>query len=62
MTPRAGTAVQDEEWRGMHSHNEEAKFMANIKDGAPEMDSAFLGFDKAVFNKTSETLIWQAVS
>ena len=40
----------------MHSHNDEAKFMADIKDAAPEMDSAFFGFDKAVFNKNTGNL------
>lgn len=37
----------------MHSHNDEAKYMADIKDAAPEMVSAFFGFDKAVFGKTA---------
>lgn len=40
----------------MHSHNEEAKFMADLKDTAPEMVSAFFGFDKAVFNKNDGNL------
>ncbi|MEU2005714.1 carboxymuconolactone decarboxylase family protein [Rhodococcus sp. NPDC019627] len=40
----------------MHSHNDEAKFMADIKEAAPEMTSAFFGFDKAVFNKNTGNL------
>jgi AhpD family alkylhydroperoxidase len=40
----------------MHSHNEEAKFMADIKEAAPEMVSAFFGFDKAVFDKNTGKL------
>lgn len=40
----------------MHSHNEEAKFMADIREAAPEMVSAFFGFDKAVFGKSSGSL------
>lgn len=40
----------------MHDHNEEAKFMADIKDAAPEMVSAFFGFDKAVFKKDTGNL------
>ncbi|MGI5217471.1 carboxymuconolactone decarboxylase family protein [Nocardia sp. CA-290969] len=39
----------------MHSH-EEAKFMADIKEAAPEMVSAFFGFDKAVFGKNTGNL------
>lgn len=35
----------------MHNHNEEAAYMADIKESAPEMVSAFFGFDKAVFKK-----------
>ncbi|WP_309066562.1 carboxymuconolactone decarboxylase family protein [Microbacterium sp.] len=35
----------------MHSHNDEARFMADIKEAAPEMVSAFFAFDKAVFSK-----------
>ena len=40
----------------MHAHNDEAKFMADIKEGAPEMVSAFFGFDKAVFSKNTGNL------
>jgi AhpD family alkylhydroperoxidase len=40
----------------MHDHNEEAKFMADIKDAAPEMVSALFGFDKAVFKKDTGNL------
>ncbi|USI92966.1 carboxymuconolactone decarboxylase family protein [Rhodococcus pyridinivorans] len=40
----------------MHSHNDEAKFMADIKDAVPEMVSAFFGFDKAVFKKDDGNL------
>ncbi|MGM7645000.1 carboxymuconolactone decarboxylase family protein [Nocardia sp. JW2] len=40
----------------MHSHNDEAKFMADIKEAAPEMVSAFFGFDKAVFDKNTGNL------
>ncbi|ATG54230.1 hypothetical protein CFK41_05140 [Brachybacterium ginsengisoli] len=40
----------------MHSHNDDAKYMADIKDGAPEMVSAFFGFDKAVFTKDTGNL------
>lgn len=40
----------------MHDHNEEAKFMADIKDAAPEMVSAFFGFDNAVFKKDTGNL------
>lgn len=40
----------------MHDHNEEAKFMADIKDAAPEMVSAFFGFDKAVFKQDTGNL------
>ncbi len=32
--------------------------MADIKDAAPEMVSAFFAFDKAVFNKIPATSIW----
>jgi AhpD family alkylhydroperoxidase len=31
-------------------------FMSDIKEAAPEMVSAFFGFDKAVFNKNSDGL------
>lgn len=40
----------------MHSHNNEAKFMADIKEAAPEMISTFFGFDKAVFRKDAGNL------
>lgn len=40
----------------MHSHDEEATFMADIKAAAPEMVSAFFGFDKSVFSKNSGNL------
>lgn len=40
----------------MHAHNEEATFMADIKEGAPEMVAAFFGFDKAVFTKSGGSL------
>ncbi len=40
----------------MHSHNEEAAFMADMKEAAPEMVSAFFGFDKAVFDKKAGNL------
>ncbi|MEU1985755.1 carboxymuconolactone decarboxylase family protein [Nocardia sp. NPDC019395] len=40
----------------MHSHNEEAEFMADLKEAAPEMVSAFFGFDKAVFSQKSDGL------
>lgn len=40
----------------MHDHAEEAKFMADIKDAAPEMVSAFFSFDKAVFKKDTGNL------
>ncbi|WP_309131490.1 carboxymuconolactone decarboxylase family protein [Brevibacterium sp.] len=40
----------------MHSHNEEASFMADMKEAAPEMVSAFFGVDKAVFSKNSANL------
>ncbi|WP_280437858.1 carboxymuconolactone decarboxylase family protein [Nocardia carnea] len=39
----------------MHSH-EEAEFMVDIKEAAPEMVSAFFGFDKAVFDKNTGNL------
>jgi AhpD family alkylhydroperoxidase len=40
----------------VHSHNDEARFMADIKEAAPEMTSAFFAFDKAVFNKNTGNL------
>lgn len=40
----------------MHSHHDEAKFMADIKDAAPDMVSAFFGFDKAVFSTDTGNL------
>ena len=40
----------------MHSHNEEAMFMSDIKEAVPEMVSAYFGFDKAVFNKNPDGL------
>lgn len=40
----------------MHSHTDEAKFMADLKDAAPEMVAAFFGFDKAVFKKDAGNL------
>ncbi|WP_262774014.1 carboxymuconolactone decarboxylase family protein [Brevibacterium permense] len=40
----------------MHSHTNEATFMTDIKEGAPEMVSAFFGFDKAVFAKDTGNL------
>ncbi len=40
----------------MHSHDHETEFMADIKEAAPEMASAFFGFDKAVFDKNAGNL------
>ncbi|MFC7343943.1 carboxymuconolactone decarboxylase family protein [Saccharopolyspora griseoalba] len=40
----------------MHSHDHDAKFMADIKEAAPEMVSAFFGFDKAVFDESTGNL------
>lgn len=40
----------------MHTHNDELKYMADIKAGAPEMVSAFFNFDKVVFNKNAGNL------
>ena len=40
----------------MHNHHDEAQFMADIKEAAPEMVSAFFGFDKAVFKKETGNL------
>lgn len=40
----------------MHSHNDEARFMADMKEATPEMVSAFFGFDKAVFRKDGGSL------
>ena len=40
----------------MHSHDEEARFMTNLRESAPEMVSAFFAFDKAVFSKKSGNL------
>ena len=40
----------------MHNHHDEAQFMADIKEAAPEMVSAFFGFDKAVFKKDAGNL------
>lgn len=40
----------------MHAHNDDAQFMADIKEVAPEMVSAFFGFDKAVFKKDGTNL------
>jgi alkylhydroperoxidase/carboxymuconolactone decarboxylase family protein YurZ len=40
----------------MHSHDEEAKFMTDLREAAPDMVSAFFAFDKAVFSKSSGNL------
>ncbi|MBQ0927074.1 carboxymuconolactone decarboxylase family protein [Saccharopolyspora endophytica] len=40
----------------MHSHDDEAKFMPDLKEAAPEMVSAFFGFDKVVFDKNTGNL------
>ncbi|OZD10381.1 hypothetical protein CH275_01530 [Rhodococcus sp. 06-235-1A] len=40
----------------MHSHHDEAHFMADLKEAAPAMVSAFFGFDKAVFKKDTGNL------
>ncbi|GAA1230218.1 hypothetical protein GCM10009676_11200 [Prauserella halophila] len=40
----------------MHSHHEEAAFLADIKEAAPDVVSAFFGFDKAVFDKNPGNL------
>lgn len=40
----------------MHSDNDEATFMADLKESSPEMVSAFFEFNKAVFNKNSGNL------
>ncbi|GAA3697401.1 carboxymuconolactone decarboxylase family protein [Zhihengliuella alba] len=40
----------------MHSHNDEAAFMADLKEGAPEMVAAMFDFDKAVFRKETGNL------
>jgi len=40
----------------MHVHIDEAMFMADIKEAAPEMVAAFFGFDKAVFTKSGGSL------
>ncbi|WP_309082339.1 carboxymuconolactone decarboxylase family protein [Zhihengliuella sp.] len=40
----------------MHTHNDEAAFMADIKDAAPEMVAAMFEFDKAVFRKDTGNL------
>lgn len=40
----------------MHSHDEDVQFMTDLRESAPEMVSAFFGFDKAVFSKNSGNL------
>src|SRR5699024_3589123 len=40
----------------MHSHNEESAFIADIKEAAPEMVSAFFASDKAVLRKDAGNL------
>lgn len=65
MTPRSGPACAgrtlttlertNQERESRHDHDKEAKFMADIKDAAPEMVSAFFGFDNAVFKKDTGT-------
>lgn len=40
----------------MHTHDEEARFMTDLRESAPEMVSAFFAFDKAVFSKNSGNL------
>ncbi|OBG20706.1 hypothetical protein A5765_22650 [Mycolicibacterium celeriflavum] len=40
----------------MHSHEEDVQFMRDLRESAPEMVSAFFGFDKAVFGKNSGNL------
>jgi AhpD family alkylhydroperoxidase len=37
----------------MHTHDEEVKFMKDLRESAPEMAAAFFAFDKAVFSKDS---------
>lgn len=40
----------------MHSHDDDVKFMPDLKNAAPEMVAAFFGFDKAVFDPRIGTL------
>ena len=40
----------------MHEHHDDAAFMADPTRAAPEMVSAFFGFDKAVFAKDTGNL------
>jgi AhpD family alkylhydroperoxidase len=40
----------------MHIHDQEARFMTDLRESAPEMVSAFFAFDKAVFSKNSGNL------
>jgi AhpD family alkylhydroperoxidase len=40
----------------MHNHDDDAKYMAALREAAPEMVSAFFSFDKAVFNKNVGSL------
>lgn len=40
----------------MHSHDENVKYMPDLRDAAPEMVAAFFNFDKVVFNKNVGTL------
>jgi AhpD family alkylhydroperoxidase len=40
----------------MHSHDDAAKYMTDLREAAPDMVSAFFAFDKAVFSKTSGNL------
>jgi AhpD family alkylhydroperoxidase len=40
----------------MHSHDDDVKYMPDLRDAAPEMVAAFFNFDKAVFNKNGGSL------
>ena len=40
----------------MHTHDENLKYMPDLRDAAPEMVAAFFNFDKVVFNKNVGSL------
>jgi AhpD family alkylhydroperoxidase len=40
----------------MHDRQAEVQYMTDLKEGAPEMVSAFFAFDKAVFDKNTGNL------
>ncbi|GAB3181071.1 carboxymuconolactone decarboxylase family protein [Nesterenkonia halophila] len=40
----------------MHTHHDDVKYMADIKEAAPEMVAALFGFDEAVFDPHTGSL------